>query len=90
MREMLVDRIAKLLEHQLGVAVPSVDVDLFDSGAVDSLSFVNLLMLIESEFGLFIALESLDFSDFKSVRTIAAYINRETAGRVVDIKVESG
>ena len=60
--------------HRIGRDVPSGDVDLFESGVLDSIGFVELLAALEQEFGFVFQLEDLEIDNFRSVRTIAAFI----------------
>ena len=57
------------------------DEDLFGSGLVNSLFAMQLLLFVESRFGLQIANEDLDIRNFHSVDAITALIEskRETA-----------
>jgi acyl carrier protein len=89
MHETLVERLKQIMERELGV-VASGTQDLFDTGALDSLSFVNLLVRIEEEFGLFIALDEIDFDEFRTLESIAAFVGRRLDGRVVRIAAEAG
>ena len=58
------------------VADPDVpiDHDLFESGLVNSLFAMQLVLHIESEYGLSISNEDLDFENFKSLSAIAHFI----------------
>ena len=67
-------RIAALFKEQLGLDVPSADADLMNSGILDSLTWVELILRIEETFGLHIAMEELDPGDFRSVAAIAAFV----------------
>lgn len=87
--EPLVKHIAALFESQLDLVVPSADTDLFESGALDSLSFVKLLLHIETDFGIAVSLEELDLDEFRSVAAIAGFVARRTGDRVVDFKARS-
>lgn len=69
-----VDRIMAIFERRLGILVPAPDTDLFDAGLLDSLSFINLLLHLESEFGISVPLEKLDLEQFGSVHRIAAFV----------------
>lgn len=73
-RALPVDRITRIFEHRLGIAVPAADADLFMAGSLDSLSFINLLLHLESEFGISIPLEKLDLERFSTVHSIATYV----------------
>src|SRR6187549_989548 len=45
------ERIAAIFASALHLDVPSWDTDLFDTGVLDSLAFVELLLQLEREFG---------------------------------------
>jgi len=67
-------KLAALLERDLNLIVPSFDVDLFATGSIDSLVFVDLLLALEKEFGLKISLEDLELDNFRSVARLAKFI----------------
>jgi len=75
--------IARIFEQQLGLVVPEADTDLFQTGVLDSLSFVNLLLELEKRFKIAVTLDDLELEKFQSIRGIAAFIalNRKTGGR---------
>lgn len=74
-RAQRVERITAIFEQRLGIHVPGADTDLFAAGAVDSLSFINLLLQLELEFDLTIPLAHLDLEQFNTVNRIAAYVD---------------
>jgi acyl carrier protein len=76
----LYDEIITLFLERLNVTVPALDADLLASGVLDSLALVELLMQLESRYGIQISLEKLDFDDFRSVASIAAFVSREGGG----------
>jgi D-alanine--poly(phosphoribitol) ligase subunit 2 len=51
-------------------------IDLMDSGLLDSLSLVMLMVALEETFHVRIEPQELDFDDFRSVTTIANLIAR--------------
>ena len=69
---------ALMLEH-LHVDVPSPDVDLLDSGVLDSLQLVDLLLLIEQHFGQRIPIETIDLNDLRSLGRLARLLRPPTA-----------
>lgn len=73
-RVLPVDRIKAIFERRLGILVPAADADLFAAGTLDSLSFINLLLHLESEFGISIPLEKLDLEQFSTVNRIAVFV----------------
>ena len=66
--------IASLLVHNLNVDVASVEDDLIDSGLLDSLKIVELLMELESRFMVKIPFEDLELESFRCVASIASLI----------------
>jgi len=73
------ERIAGLFSHALNLDVPSVDDDLFDTGVLDSLAFVQLLMSLEREFGVRTSAEDLEVDNFRSITCIADFVARRAA-----------
>ena len=66
-------RIACLFNVKLNVEVSSIDTDLFETGVLDSLAFVELLTLLENEFQMKVELNDLDIENFRSIRNIAKF-----------------
>jgi len=67
-------RIARLFAERLEVEVPSPDLDLFQTGVVDSLLFVKLLAILEEQFGFRLAFDELEIDDFRTLRDIARFV----------------
>lgn len=70
----LQERIGKIFGTKLNLVVPSVDTDLFDTGGLDSLTFVELLLELEREYGVKVDLEDLELGNFQSIAKIAGFI----------------
>ena len=68
-------RIRKILNDRLQIEPPASDQDLFQEGILDSLSFVDMLVALEGEFSITIALDKVDLDDFRSISRICDYIN---------------
>ena len=64
-------RIASLLYNRLNVEVSSVHADLIESGLLDSLKIVELLMELECHFSVRVPFEALELESFRSVASIA-------------------
>lgn len=80
----LCHRIATLLKTSLNLTVPSTDTDLFETGILDSLSFVTFLVDLEEDFGFSTSIGDLEFDNFSSVARIAAFVaSREGAQRAI-------
>ena len=67
-------RITNLFSTALNLDVPSVDSDLFDTGVLDSLAFVQLLFHLEEEFGVSTSVEDMEVDNFKSISSIANFL----------------
>jgi acyl carrier protein len=72
----LPDWIVTLFAEKLHIEVASVDTDLMETGALDSLSLVELLLHLEQGLGVKISLEDIDMDNFRSVAKIAQFISR--------------
>jgi len=72
--------VADLFSERLGLSIPSADADLFETGILDSMSFVELLLQIETVFGLALNLRDIEFENFRSIDAIAAFIAGVTPG----------
>lgn len=68
------DRLAGLLEDRLNLEVPSADTDLLGEGLLDSLALVELIVLLEEEFDVQVALEDLELDHFRSPQAIVSFI----------------
>jgi len=68
------DRLIRLLRDRLHLDVPSPDTDLVETGLMDSLQFVQLVLHLEEDFGMHISLEDLGIDHFHSVISIAEFV----------------
>ena len=66
--------ITRLFEEKLHLEVPSAETDLFETGALDSMAFVELLLQLEEEFGINVSFDDLELENFRSIRKIAEFI----------------
>jgi acyl carrier protein len=75
------DQIRSLLEEKLSIRVEDVEADLFQGGFLDSMSLVQLILELESHFGLDLPIQDLDIAVFGSVAQMASLIEqRKQAG----------
>jgi acyl carrier protein len=79
--ETLADQIARVFATKLHVEVPSVDTDLVETGVLDSMAFVELLLSLEEGFGVKVSLDELELDNFRSIARIAEFVaGRDGAG----------
>jgi D-alanine--poly(phosphoribitol) ligase subunit 2 len=69
------DQIGELVRNTLGVHPPGPDVDLIETGLIDSLSLVTLIAELETAFDVRFPLESFDVEDFRTLERMAAVVN---------------
>jgi acyl carrier protein len=68
------ERIASWFANDLSIEIPSVDTNLFDTGALDSLAFEQLLLHLECEFGVTTSVDDMEMDRFKSIAQIAEFV----------------
>lgn len=79
-RSAIVAEVHRILTAELNVDVPSHSEDLIDTGLLDSLTFVELLFLIEQNLGYSIDIESLELDDLRTVERIADTVEKGLSG----------
>ena len=67
-------RIANWFLTSLNLEIPSPETDLFETGVLDSLGFVELVLHLEQEFGVKITLEQVEIDNFRSVERIVTFL----------------
>jgi acyl carrier protein len=71
-------QIEKLFSEVLQVDIPSQDTDLIDTGIIDSLIFLSLLLNLEQVFNIQVSLDDFEVDDFRSIESIANYVLRQS------------
>jgi len=75
----IVHDLTRLFREELFINVPSADTDLIDSGPIDSLQLVRLLVHAERDLGFRIPLGEIDVEDLRSLARIARVISAKRA-----------
>jgi acyl carrier protein len=70
----LIGQLSRLITEKLLLDLSSPQEDLLSSGAIDSLSLIQLLVTLEEHFGVRIPLDELEIEDLRSVQSIARLI----------------
>jgi len=76
-------RIRGLFLEALNIGIDSVETDLIDSGLLDSLILVELLLHLEDEFNIDVTVVDLNIEDFRTVRSIGTFVTRLRTGEGV-------
>lgn len=68
--------VSKVVCNTLTIESIPFEEDLIDSGLLDSLSLVQLMVALEEEFSIRIEPEEIDFEDYRSVKSLTEMIIR--------------
>ena len=77
----LTNRIGQIFSEGLNLDAPPPDTDLFDSGILDSLAFVELLLRLEQEFGVTTSVDDLEIDNFRCIHRIAEFVEARAAAQ---------
>lgn len=75
----LVETITAIFRDELNVEVGDPDMDVIESGLLDSLGLVSLVVEIEHRCGVSIPFETLEVDDFRTVDSIARLVDKQRA-----------
>ena len=67
-------RLQEIFQEELQVDPPAVSDELIEAGLLDSMMFVSLLIHLEEEFGVKVAIQDIEISDFSTIEKIANLI----------------
>src|SRR5258708_13793514 len=76
----IIRRLGALFVESLHIEVPSADTDLFETGILDSLQLVALLLQLEQRFGFKIKIDDIDLDDLRTLARIARLVAARTVG----------
>ena len=74
--EKLIRDIRGIFATRWAIQVESPHVDLLDTGLVDSVTLVELLLELEDRFSVSLPLEELELEDFRTIARIAGLVTR--------------
>jgi len=75
----LQQQLTDLFTNTLNLEVPSVEADLVETGVLDSLTLIDLLLSLEQEFGVKISLEEVAIDNFRSIANITQFVAQQGA-----------
>lgn len=81
------DQYNKLLEivsRVLTIRIDDPELDLMDSGYLDSLTLVQLMMEIEESFGFSIPPERVDIDDYRTLKTMNHMVHQCLSGAAME------
>jgi|AntRauTorcE11897_2_1112592.scaffolds.fasta_scaffold142104_1 acyl carrier protein len=74
MNEQLISKINDTVCSTLMIEEIQSDEDLFESGYLDSLAIINLMVALESDFQITLSPETLDLDKFRSIESIHSLV----------------
>ena len=72
----LKQQIRAIFSTHLSMELPDDDADLLDTGIIDSLTMVDLLSHLETNYGFTVVMDELDIEYFRDLKSIAQYVQR--------------
>jgi len=78
-QDQLQQQIIEIFSERFEIRLESEDVDLLESGLVDSVKIVELVLELEQRFGVSLPFEDLEIDDFRTVLRLAQRISRTTS-----------
>jgi len=72
--QVLYDQIAAFFSERLHLTVSSPTEDLFETGVLDSMAFVDLVLHLEQQFDIRISTDKMEPDNFRSIAKIAAFV----------------
>jgi len=70
----ILGQVTALFAECFHIEAPATDADLLESGILDSLQFVELLVQLEERFGLHIKVDDIDLEDLRTLERIASLV----------------
>ena len=76
----IIERLGAVFVESFHIEVPSADIDLLESGILDSFQMVQLLLELEQHFGFRINIEDIDLDDLRTLSRIARLLAANGGG----------
>lgn len=78
-QDAIIQRLDAMFFEALQIKVPSPDTDFIETGMVDSLQFVELLLQLEQRFGCRLDIDDIELDDFRTLNSIARLLAARAA-----------
>jgi len=75
----LQQQVVSLFAEKLNLDVASAETDLIETGLLDSLALVELLVQLEESFDVSISTDDLELENFRSITSIAGFVMQRAA-----------
>lgn len=74
--EAIQTEIRSILSNVTNADIPSDDIDLIETGMLDSLALVSFILELETAFGLSVSYDNLEIDNFRTIKSIAAFVRQ--------------
>ena len=72
-------QVTAMFSEKLNLDVASAETDLIETGLLDSLALVELLVQLEESFDVSISTDDLELENFRSITSIAGFVMQRAA-----------
>ncbi len=72
--DVLKTRVLKVLEKSLQIKLSDTNINLVETGMLDSLSLIEFIVALENEFSIDVSFDDLDLNRFKTINEIALQV----------------
>ncbi len=86
----IIERLRALFLDRFHIDVPSQDTDLLETGMLDSLQLVELLLQLEQVFGIRISIDAIDLDDLRSLSRLARVVCSPAGAAVPVTEIAAG
>jgi D-alanine--poly(phosphoribitol) ligase subunit 2 len=76
----IIQRLGAMFFEALQIKVPSPDTDFIETGMIDSLQLVELLLQLEKRFACCIDIDDIELDNFRTLNSIARLVARAEHG----------
>ena len=76
----VIEGLQQIFEETFHIDAPAADVDLVETGILDSFQLVELLVQLEKKFGVQVDIEDLDLDDLRTIERIRANVLAKALG----------
>lgn len=68
------ETVVTIFRDKLEFEVPGAEIDLLETGMMDSVKFVELIFYLEKEFGISISMDTLEIDQFRTISNIVQFV----------------
>ena len=78
---LLYDQVSAFFLEKLDTQISPVEADLIESGYLDSLTFVELILYLEQDLGARFSIDDLELDSFRSIEEIVLFVQNHSGAK---------